>query len=143
MVFTELNLSQGYFTFQYVMSFKIYFVCFKSRKKRYKYRQLPQGRASNAVAFHLRIKALLLLTEAIVYVDDVRIRGKTQWEHNKQVRKAIDNLNLGDMHVNDDKIYCSQKKVMFLGYDIMAGGFSLDTYVQEQKEKLPKVSSRA
>lgn len=46
------------------------------------------------------------------------------------------------MHVNTKKIQLEKKQMLFLGYDVFAGLFSLNTYVQEQKTKLPKVSSR-
>lgn len=45
------------------------------------------------------------------------------------------------MHVNSKKIQFKCERVLFVGYDVFAGKFSLDMYVNEQKKKLPKVSS--
>lgn len=89
------------------------------------------------------MKALLASTSAIVYVHYVLIEGRTKWEHDKKVGIMIKKLKEAGMHVNADKIQLWKEKVLFLGYDVLAGEFSLNTYVQEQKEKLPGVSSKS
>lgn len=79
---------------------------------------------SSAATFHSRIKALLVSTRAVVYVDDVLIEEINHWEHDKQVKKVMEKLAQVGMHVNAYKLQCGPKKVMFLGYDISASEFS-------------------
>lgn len=102
-MFTFLDLSQSFFHIPICDVLKNLFY-FESSGRRYKYAQLPQGCASNATAFHSKMKALLAATRAVVYVDDVLIEGRNQWEHDKQVRIVMDKLALAGMHVNAKKI---------------------------------------
>lgn len=87
------------------------------------------------------MKALLSSTDAVVYVDDVLIKGRNEWEHNINLRGVMSVLAKAGMHVNATKVQCAQKSVRLLGYDISKGNFSLDTYVQEQRRKLRTISS--
>lgn len=59
------------------------------------------------------------------------------------LRKVLRVLNEYDLHANESKLRLSKKEINFLGYDLVAGCFSLDSQVAEQREILPKVSSRA
>lgn len=88
------------------------------------------------------MKALLLSPSVVVYVDDVMIRGRSGWEHDKNFKEVMNVLNKAGMHANAMKVQCAQKKVKFLGYDISEGRFSLDIYAQDQQRKLLMVSSR-
>lgn len=60
----------------------------------------------------------------------------------RNLRGVLFVLVKASIHVNANKNQCAQKEVKFLGYDILARYFNLDTYVQEQWENFPKVSSR-
>lgn len=75
-----LNMSQGFLHIP-ICDVLRGLLCFECGGKRLSYKQLPQGWALSAAAFHLQMKALLTSTSAVVYVDDVLIRGKTEWEH--------------------------------------------------------------
>lgn len=46
------------------------------------------------------------------------------------------------MHVNGRKLVVGQNKVNYLSYDLEEGGFSLQSYIQSQKDKLPRVNSK-
>lgn len=77
--------------------------CLESSRKGYRYKQLPQRWASSATTFHSRMKALLSLIGAALYIDDIFIWGRTEWEHYKNVRVVIRKLAEAGMHVNDNK----------------------------------------
>lgn len=100
------------------MFFRIYFV-FESGRRRYKYKKLPQGWASSAAAFHSRIESLLSSIEAIFYVDDELIRGKTQWEHDKQARKVMVKLAKQACMSMPEKFNVVKRKLYSLGMTLL------------------------
>lgn len=48
------------------------------------------------------------------------------------LRGVMKELLAAGMHLNDSKIQLKKKKVLFLGYDVLAAKFCLDSYIQEQ-----------
>lgn len=46
------------------------------------------------------------------------------------------------MHINKAKMQLSKTHVLFLGYDVWDGKFSLDSYVAIQQTRLPTISSK-
>lgn len=74
---------------------------------------MPQGWASSATAFHLRMKTWLSSLSEVVYVDDVLIDGRNEWEHNRNLRGVIKILAKPGVHVHTNKVQCAQMKVKF------------------------------
>lgn len=85
---------------------------------------------------------VLVDTTAIVYVNDLIVRGRTQAEHNLNLGEVLGKLKRAGMHIKREKMQLSRKHVLFLGSDVCEGAFSLDSYVEMQKKRLPFVSSR-
>lgn len=56
--------------------------------------------------------------------------------------KVLGKLHEAGMHVNREKMQLGKEHVLFLGFDIHATQFILDTYVEAQRKRLPSVSSR-
>lgn len=50
------------------------------------------------------MKALLSPIGAIVYVDDILIGGRNEWEHDKSLRVVLNHLEMAGIHVNFNKI---------------------------------------
>lgn len=126
--FSVLDLSQGYFHVPVCSTLQDLF-CFKTRGRRYKYQQLHLGRASSGSTFHSRMNSALEHTGAVVYVDYILISGESKIEHDHMLKRVLDQLATMGMHVNGKKVQFCKKKVLFLGYDVFQGGYSLDTYV--------------
>lgn len=54
----------------------------------------------------------------MVYVDDVFISCRDEWEHKRNLEVVMNILLNAGKHVNINKIKCAQMKVSFLGFDV-------------------------
>lgn len=64
-------------------------------------------------------------TAAVPYIDDVRVRGRNQEEHDTMIRKVLEVLGDYGLHANESKLQLSKSHITFLRYDLAAGGFRL------------------
>lgn len=85
---------------------------------------------------------VLAETKVVIYVDDLLVGGRSQQEHNENLDKVFSKLMEARMHINEEKMQLGRKHVLFLGYDVGGGSYSLDCYVATQQKRLPSVSSR-
>lgn len=98
---------------------------FESQDKRYKYNSLPQRWASSASAFHFRMCNILVDTKAVVYVDDVLVKGKYKKDHDANLGEVPKRVHHVGMHIGKKKTQLGTKHVLFLGYDVYEGSFRL------------------
>lgn len=86
---------------------------------------------------------ILVNIKAVVYVNDLLIEGKDQEKHNKNLGEILSMLHEVGVHLNKSKTQLNKKHVLFLGYNIWDGKFSLDSYVALQQTRLLVVSSKS
>lgn len=58
------------------------------------------------------------------------------------LRKVLHVLSEYAPHVNESKLKMSKKQISFLDYDFVPGSYSLESYVGNEKDNFPRVSSR-
>lgn len=63
-------------------------------------------------------------------------------EHNYLLRGVFNIVEWISMHINASMLIVRQLRVNYLRYDLEAGGFSLDSYIHMQRDKLSPVNSR-
>lgn len=141
-MFTTINLSRGYYHIP-VSKYLQRLFCFETNHQRHAYQTLPQGWASSACLFHLKIVEALAGTPVVSYVDNLIIGGRSREEHDQNLELVLKSLSELNMHLNEGKMQVVKSHFMLLGHDITLGHYNLQTYVNEQANTLPVVSSRA
>lgn len=132
-IHTSINLSEGYFHIPMCGILSSLFA-FECQSKKFKYKCLPHGWTSSASAFHSRMCNMLVNTQAVVYVDDLLVGGRTQAKHNRNFSDVLSRLNQAGMYVNREKMQLNKTHVLFLRYDVGGGAFGLNSYVETQKK---------
>lgn len=82
---------------------------------------------------------MLASYQVVMFVDDFLVGGKTQEEQNKNLSEVLSKLREAGMHENKRKIQPRRNHVLFLGYNVSGGAFSLNSYLKTQNKRLPLV----
>lgn len=91
---------------------------FKVGNRLYEWNVMPQGFKNSAAIFQRLMDTVLREieeTKVRVYLDDIIIFGKTDIEHDKNVREVLDTLGRSGMTINKKKIQFKQRIAKILG----------------------------
>ncbi|KAL8584671.1 hypothetical protein ACOMHN_002400 [Nucella lapillus] len=94
---------------------------------RFYYKRLPFGISSAPEIFQRVIEGILgEETNAIGYIDDILVFGKTEEEHDRQLDRVIEKLTAANLKLNRSKCEFKKKEVQFLGHKISQEGAAPD-----------------
>lgn len=126
--FSVLDLRSGYYQIEMAPEDKekTAFICPLGF---YQFERMPQGITGAPATFQrLMEKAIgdMHLLEAIVYLDDIIIFGKTLEEHEQRLLKVLDRLEEVGLKVSIDKCQFCQPEVKYVGHIVSANGIATD-----------------
>ncbi|XP_038141331.1 uncharacterized protein LOC119783754 [Cyprinodon tularosa] len=126
--FSVLDLRSGYYQIEMAPEDKekTAFICPLGF---YQFERMPQGITGAPATFQrLMEKAVgdMHLLEALVYLDDIIIFGKTLEEHEQRLLKVLDRLEEVGLKVSIDKCQFCQPEVKYVGHIVSASGIATD-----------------
>jgi len=125
-VFTKLDLNQGYNQLELAPESR-YITTFSSHKGLRRFKRLSFGISSAAEIFQNAIRESLSgLTGVINISDDVLVHGKTQQEHDENLRRTFQRLREQNLTLNRDKCVYNKHQLEFYGHIFGATGMSPD-----------------
>lgn len=99
---------------------------FYSGEKFYRFKRLPFGLCNAPDIFQLAMETILEGCKGLViYLDDILIFGKTAEEHDENLKKVLNRLNLHNVKLNRDKCNLNQTSCTFLGFKITPNGYQV------------------
>ncbi len=89
------------------------------------FKRLPMGLTDSEAAFQKRVEMCLEGLEGVhVYIDDIRIRGRTREEHDRRLRQVLHRLERNGFRLNSSiKQMTSQQSISILGNILTATPF--------------------
>ena len=112
---------------------------FEANGKLYHFRRVPFG-VTNGVAVFQRVVDALVEEEELegvfVYLDNVTIAGRTQNEHDKNVKKFLEVAKRKNLTLNENKTISSVTSLDVLGYRVEFGTIKPDPERMKPLEKL-------
>ncbi|XP_053301840.1 uncharacterized protein LOC128460622 [Pleuronectes platessa] len=126
--FSVLDLRSGYYQIEMAPEDKekTAFICPLGF---YQFERMPQGITGAPATFQrLMEKAVgdMHFLEALVYLDDIIIFGKTLEEHEQRLLKVLDRLEEVGLKVSIDKCQFCQPRVKYVGHIVSADGIATD-----------------
>ncbi len=126
--FSVLDLRSGYYQIEMAPEDKekTAFICPLGF---YQFERMPQGITGAPATFQrLMERAIgdMHLLEALVYLDDIIIFGKTLEEHEQRLLKVLDRLEEIGLKVSIDKCQFCQPQVKYVGHIVSADGIATD-----------------
>lgn len=126
--FSVLDLRSGYYQIEMAPEDKekTAFICPLGF---YQFERMPQGITGAPATFQrLMEKAVgdMHLLEALVYLDDIIVFGKTLEEHEQRLLKVLDRLEEIGLKVSIDKCQFCQPQVKYVGHVVSANGIATD-----------------
>ena len=139
-LFTKLDLSQAYLQICLQEEAKKYVVV-NTHKGLYQYNHLPYGISSAPGIFQRTMECLLQgIPKVVVYLDDILVTGRTQEEHQANLREVLERLQKAGLRLKKEKCEFMAKSVQYLGHIIDAEGLHpvSDKIVAIQQAPPPK-----
>ena len=126
--FSLLDLRSGYYQIEMAEEDKekTAFICPLGF---YQFERMPQGITGAPATFQrLMEKAVgdMHLLEALVYLDDIIVFGKTLEEHEQRLLKVLDRLEEIGLNVSVDKCQFCQPQVKYVAHIVSANGMATD-----------------
>ncbi len=111
---------------------------FNSPFGRYQYCRMPMGISSASEVFQKRMHECLEGLENVEPVnDDILVWGRTQEEHDKSLKSALDRLRENNVKLNKAKSQICQPTVRFHGHKYSQNGVEIDQVKVEAIMKMP------
>jgi hypothetical protein len=125
-VFSRVDADQGFY--QIPLNKTSSKVCtFATPFGRYKFNRLPFGIVSAPEIFQKEFKEIFKDTPGQVsYIDDLLIYGKTQEEHDRNLKRVLERAKRADIKLNKSKCEFQVKEIKFLGHVINSKGIKPD-----------------
>jgi len=114
---------------------------FQYDNRHYTYVTLPQGWSCSSELFHARLARLISSVGSFSYIDDILVGGSSMQEHDCNLGKVFQILADYGFRVNFAKVKLAVPCVRFLGFDVFPGGFSLSSFINEQRGTFPPSNS--
>ena len=125
-VFTKLDANSGFWQIP-LDTGSSFLTTFITPFGRFRFNRLPFGITSAPEHFQRRMSTILSGLEGVVcQADDILVYGKSQEQHDKNVRNVLQKLREVGLTLNRDKCIFSQKQIKFLGQVIDNSGVSPD-----------------
>ena len=125
-VFSRLDLNQGYNQLELEPSSR-YITTFSTHNGLWRYKRLNFGVSSAAEVFQNAIRETLSgLSGVINMSDDILVFGKTQKEHDTNLRNVFQRLREKHLTLNASKCKYNKSTLEFFGHVFSKGGMSAD-----------------
>ena len=138
-IFSTIDLKSAYHQIPILEQEKQY-TAFQALGQLYQFRRVPFG-VTNGVAAFQRVMDGIIRKENLegvyAYLDDVTICGKTQNEHDKNLKAFMQGVEKYGLTLNYDKCSFSKTSICLLGYLIENGMLKPDPSRMEPLMKLP------
>ena len=95
------------------------FTTFEAFGKLWEFTRIPFGVTNGVPAFHREMDDLVLnesLKNIFFYLDNITVAGRTQEEHDFNVKQSLDALQRRNWTLNESKIIASVSSINILGY---------------------------
>ena len=140
--FTILDMKHGYW--HICLSEKSSLLTtFNTPFGRYCYRRLPFGLHSSAEVFEKRVEQVFGDLNVSIYFDDIIVAGKTQQEHDDNLRQLLQRAREHNVRFNRDKIQLNQTEVNYLGHIVSAEGLKPDPSKVQAISDMPNPTDKA
>ena len=110
--------------------------------QRWCWKTLPQGWASSSGLFHSRVLSITQGLPVVCYIDDLLVGGSNKEEHEANLLKVLEVLEIWGLLVNKTKMQVAKEDVEFLGMTLKEGTFSFKRYLERVSRCLPQVSDK-
>ena len=125
-VFTKVDLSSGYWHVKLDDESSL-LTTFQTCFGRYRWLRLPFGLNVSSEIFQKRLlDAFADLRGIVCIADDVVIHGKTQQDHDANLRNFLQRCKELGVRLNKDKTKSSVSEIVFMGHRITANGVQID-----------------
>lgn len=105
---------------------------------RYCFRRLPFGLHSSAEVFEKRVEQIFGDFPGVsVYFDDIIVAGKTQQEHDTNLKLLLEKAKNANVKFNRNKIQLNQTEVRYLGHIVSKDGLRPDPEKVEAIKSMP------
>lgn len=122
-VFSTIDLRSAYHQIPIREEDK-YYTAFEADGNLYQFKRIPFGVTNGVAAFQRVIDEVIRvenLKDTYAYLDDVTVCGKTQEEHDANLRNFMDAAKKYNLTLNTEKSSFSLKSINLLGYSISNG----------------------
>lgn len=141
-VFSVVDLENGFFNVPLKPEIRPFFCC-EVLGMRLMFNRLPQGWNSSAGIFNDLIRRILADIEGVItYIDDILIGGVDQASHDRAMTQVLARLEEYGFHINSGKMQYRQEEVVFLGFNLRGQTISMESYIERQRTRLPRVTNR-
>ena len=125
-VFTKLDANSGFWQIPLDTKSSL-LTTFITPFGRFRFNHLPFGITSAPEHFQHRMSTILSgLGGVVCQANDILINGKSQEEHDQNLRNVLQKLREAGLTLNKDKCIFSQRQIKFLGQVIDSSGVSPD-----------------
>ena len=125
-VFSKLDLNQGYNQLELDESSR-YITTFSSHIGLWQYKRLSFGINSAAEVFQNAIREALNGIEGVINIsDDILIYGRTQQEHDRNLRMCFERLREKGLTLNSTKCVFNKSSLDFFGFTFTKDGMKVD-----------------
>ena len=120
------------------------FTAFEAGRKLWEFTRIPFGLTNEVPAFQKEMNNLVSeegLKETFLYLDNITVAGRTQQEHDYNVRQLLDALHRRKWTLNEKKIIASVPTINILGYLVSNGEIKPDPERLRPLGELPPPTS--
>lgn len=134
--FTILDMKHGYWHVALTEKSSL-LTTFNTPFGRYCFRRLPFGLHSSAEVFEKRVEQLFGDLPVSIYFDDLIVAGRTQEEHDDNLRKLLVRAKEVNVKFNKEKIQLNRSEVQYLGHIVSKDGLRPDPVKIEAIADMP------
>ena len=134
--FTKLDLNKGYHQLELAPESR-YITTFSANQKLWRYKRLMFGLSSAAEVFQNAIQTTLQgIPKAFNISDDILVHGRTQAEHDDNLRQVFEQVRATNLTLNREKCVFNQRHLSFFGHVWSPEGVSADPQKLEAIRKM-------
>lgn len=123
--FSTVDLEQAYLQVELDESSR-HITNFYDGENYYRFKRMPFGLCNAPDIFQRIMEEMLTGCKGVViYLDDLLMFGKTQQEHDKNLRRVLRRLKRFNVKLNDKKCTLNQSECTFLGFRFNSSGYSV------------------
>lgn len=134
--FTIVDMKNGYWHVPLDKKSQL-LTTFNTPYGRYCFKRLPFGINSAAEVFEKRVEEIFGDLDASIYFDDLIIAGRTQEEHDDNLRKLLTRARANNVKFNKDKIQHNCSEVRYLGHVVSREGLKPDPEKIQAIQEMP------
>lgn len=109
---------------------------FYSGDKFYRFKRLPFGLCNAPDIFQQTMEAILTgCNGVIIYLDDILVYGRSEKEHDENLKVVLERLSKHGVKINKDKCQLNRTTCTFLGFTITPYGYRVTNDHQEAIKK--------